>query len=174
MADFYFEAGEKRFIVSAEAAEDGFVVRIGDETVHVRAAPAADGQLNLIIDGVRHQAFVVEGSDPSVSALNIWLNGRTWSLLRTDARQPRRRGGAGPADNVLTAAMPGQVRELLAAPGDKVAAGAPLLLLEAMKMEMRITAPTAGTVTAVMCAVGDVVARGQPLIEIDYGVIEVK
>ncbi|MBK8035170.1 MAG: acetyl-CoA carboxylase biotin carboxyl carrier protein subunit [Chloroflexi bacterium] len=62
--------------------------------------------------------------------------------------------------------MPGQVRELLAAEGDAVERGQPILLLEAMKMEIRVTAPIAGTVKRLLVKAGDVVERGQRLAEI--------
>ena len=44
--------------------------------------------------------------------------------------------------------------------------GQPLLLQEAMKMEIRVTAPVAGTVKRLLVKVGDVVERGQRLAEI--------
>jgi biotin carboxyl carrier protein len=50
-----------------------------------------------------------------------------------------------------------------------VAAGEPLVVLEAMKMELAVPAPAAGTVTAVLVSAGDLVARGQALVELDAG-----
>jgi biotin carboxyl carrier protein len=64
--------------------------------------------------------------------------------------------------------MPGQVRAILIAVGDEVSSGDPLLILEAMKMEMRILAPQSGKISKINCALGDVVARGQLLIELTY------
>ena len=49
---------------------------------------------------------------------------------------------------------------------DTVARGAPLVLLEAMKMELRLTAPQDGQVSKIYCAPGQVVERGQRLVEI--------
>ncbi len=63
--------------------------------------------------------------------------------------------------------MPGQVLEILVAEGDTVRQGAPLVILEAMKMETRISAPTGGIVTTLNCALGDVVERGQTLVVIN-------
>lgn len=51
-------------------------------------------------------------------------------------------------------------------PGDTVTRGQTLVLLEAMKMELRIAAPLDGQVRAVHCAAGQVVERGQILIEL--------
>ncbi|MCB0002281.1 MAG: acetyl-CoA carboxylase biotin carboxyl carrier protein subunit, partial [Anaerolineae bacterium] len=55
---------------------------------------------------------------------------------------------------------------VLVSAGDAVERGETLVLLEAMKMELRITAPAGGTVTGVRCKAGDVVDRGQVLVEI--------
>ena len=63
--------------------------------------------------------------------------------------------------------MPGKVIALLAAEGARVDKGAPLLILEAMKMEHTIAAPTAGTVKGFRFAVGDQVADGAELVEFD-------
>ena len=51
--------------------------------------------------------------------------------------------------------MPGKVVKVLVAAGEAVAAGAPLVVLEAMKMEHTVRAPEAGTVRALHVAVGD-------------------
>jgi propionyl-CoA carboxylase alpha chain len=63
----------------------------------------------------------------------------------------------------LTAAMPGSVVRVLVDEGDVVAAGQPLVVLEAMKMEHTIAAPAAGTVTSVAVAVGSQVETGSLL-----------
>jgi biotin carboxyl carrier protein len=71
-----------------------------------------------------------------------------------------------PVDDALRAEMPGQVRDVLAAEGQQVSKGQTLLLLEAMKMEMRVAAPFAGRVERLPVAEGQVVERGQVLAEI--------
>jgi len=56
---------------------------------------------------------------------------------------------------------------VLVQPGAAVPKGAPLLILEAMKMEHTITAPAAGTVSAVHYRPGEQVAEGAALIDLD-------
>jgi acyl-CoA carboxylase subunit alpha len=72
-----------------------------------------------------------------------------------------------PADQVasgsLLAPMPGSVVRLAVEPGQSVAAGEPVLVLEAMKMQHTITAPHAGTVTDLPVSVGSQVAAGEVL-----------
>jgi methylmalonyl-CoA carboxyltransferase 1.3S subunit len=50
--------------------------------------------------------------------------------------------------------------------GDTVERGQTLVILEAMKMELRVTAPEAGRVKRLLVQMGDVVERGQALVEI--------
>lgn len=53
--------------------------------------------------------------------------------------------------------MPGKVFKLVAQPGDQVAEGQVVMILEAMKMENEIVAPQAGTVDAILVKEGDLV-----------------
>jgi biotin carboxyl carrier protein len=62
--------------------------------------------------------------------------------------------------------MPGMVLKILVQPGDVVAKGAPLLILEAMKMEHQITAPYDGKVVTVACSEGEMVQPGVELVEV--------
>ena len=72
-----------------------------------------------------------------------------------------------PAGGSLSAPMPGSVLRVDAAPGDTVAAGDAVVVLEAMKMELAVQAPAAGVVRAVHVRPGDVVSAGQALIELE-------
>ncbi|MBI1425170.1 MAG: oxaloacetate decarboxylase subunit alpha [Gammaproteobacteria bacterium] len=66
----------------------------------------------------------------------------------------------------VTTSMPGSIVDVLVNVGDKVQAGAPVLITEAMKMETEIQAPIAGTIQAVHVKKGDAVTPEQALIEI--------
>ncbi|MEY2970514.1 MAG: hypothetical protein RLZZ599_887, partial [Bacteroidota bacterium] len=61
--------------------------------------------------------------------------------------------------DVLKAPMPGKVLEIMATPGQEVAKGEGLLILEAMKMENVLKAEHAGVVKSVNIAVGDAVEK---------------
>lgn len=62
----------------------------------------------------------------------------------------------------ITSPMPGTIVAVSVDDGDAVEAGAPVIVVEAMKMEHTLTAPTAGVV-ALAAQVGDKVAAGQTL-----------
>lgn len=99
---------------------------------------------------------------------HVVIDGEAVLLTRATAPRARRPGAVDPdpAHRLITAQMPGQVRAVLAAPGDEVRAGQPLAVLEAMKMELRVTAPVDGRVTTVHVEVGQVVGRGQRLFDL--------
>ena len=65
------------------------------------------------------------------------------------------------------APMPGTVLALLASPGEVLDAGAPMLILEAMKMEHTLRFPARGRVKRYLCAAGDFVAEGAALAEFE-------
>jgi len=65
---------------------------------------------------------------------------------------------------IVEAPMAAGVWRCEVAPGTRVAAGAPLITLEAMKLEMPVRAPAPGLVLSVHVGPGDQVAPGQPLV----------
>lgn len=67
----------------------------------------------------------------------------------------------------LTAPMNGSIVRVMAEVGQQVAAGAPLVVLEAMKMEHTIRAPDAGTVVAVYCKEGEMISEGTVLVDLE-------
>jgi biotin carboxyl carrier protein len=71
------------------------------------------------------------------------------------------RGASGRQD--LKSPMAGNVRQVLAQPGDRVAAGQVLIILEAMKMENEIKSPIEGIVGSMTARIESAVAAGDPL-----------
>jgi biotin carboxyl carrier protein len=63
--------------------------------------------------------------------------------------------------------MPGTVIRVAVAPGDRVVARQPLVVLEAMKMETPVVAPYEAVVSSVNVAEGDRVAGGTVLVELE-------
>ncbi|MBZ0278455.1 MAG: biotin/lipoyl-binding protein, partial [Anaerolineae bacterium] len=103
---------------------------------------------------------VVQGDQRHVN-----VNGRDITLTVPDTRSRKRRQSGGSGD--LKAQMPGQVMGVLVSVGDTVERGQTLVILEAMKMEIRVAAPGNGTVKRLLVAKGDVVERGQLLLEVE-------
>jgi 3-methylcrotonyl-CoA carboxylase alpha subunit len=75
--------------------------------------------------------------------------------------------GEAAAASRIVAPMPGTVTRILAEPGADLPRGAPLLVLEAMKMEHTLRAPGDGRLKALKCAVGDFVQEGTELVDFE-------
>jgi pyruvate carboxylase subunit B len=84
-------------------------------------------------------------------------------------RSTNSKGGRRPKatqEGQVSTAMPGTVVDVLVKTGDRVKAGDPVLVIEAMKMENEVPAPVAGTVRAVHVKKGDSVNPDEALVEI--------
>ena len=95
--------------------------------------------------------------------LTVLIAGHPYHFIALDPLAPPTAAPPG-ADHVL-APIPGRITAVLCAPGDIVTRGQPLIILEAMKMEMSLTAAMDGTIATVRCAVGDMVQERADLVD---------
>jgi 3-methylcrotonyl-CoA carboxylase alpha subunit len=150
---FRDDEGEHR----VEIGDDGRVTVDGGGPVAARVLP--DGAIRI-------------GEDPAVVGWVAAEGDVRWvfidgEVFRFDiARDGRKRARTGQHGS-LSAPMPATVLKVRVAPGEEVAAGATLIILEAMKMELPVRAPAAGKVTAVHCREGELVQPGVTLIELE-------
>jgi geranyl-CoA carboxylase alpha subunit len=167
--EFNYEFGGQRVVVQVEATGEGFAVAVDGRAYQVKASLVRPGELDLEVDGLRRcLAYVAaEGANRwvALSANTASESGRTYLLTVPDSRRTSRRGPAA-GQAALAAQVPGTVRQVLVTKGQPVARGQTLALLEAMKMEIRVTAPEAGVVTRVAITDGQTVERGQALFEL--------
>jgi propionyl-CoA carboxylase alpha chain len=153
-------------------------LRSGDTVIEVRYHAERDG--GFVVTGLG-RARVFEwsshGIDAEVAGRRVALRLTTWDdrIVVNDGSGdisfqvvPRFTvPGAERAAGGLDAPMPGRVLDVRVAVGDRVGPGQILLILEAMKMEHRITAPEAGVVSHVYVAAGDQVVLGAPLLAVE-------
>ena len=97
--------------------------------------------------------------------LYILHRGATIAVRDLTLAAPESAAAAG-GDGKVRAAMNGRVVAVLVKPGEQVAAGQPVMTLEAMKMEHVHTAGVAGTVSAIDVAEGEQVTTGRIVVEI--------
>jgi 3-methylcrotonyl-CoA carboxylase alpha subunit len=157
------------------AGRHAVTLRHGDVDLHLQATPGpggsftldlADGAVTvspagaeaLVVDGARLRLPVVRDGD----ALWTVVRGRAWRFDRIDPLALP--AAAGEGGEGLVAPMPGRIVAVDCAPGSAVRRGQVLVVLEAMKVQMRLAAPRDGTVAAVRVAAGDLVEEGADLV----------
>ncbi|MBN2119245.1 MAG: biotin/lipoyl-binding protein [Anaerolineales bacterium] len=164
MIKLHFDHSNQQYNLDLSSAGKSYRAAMGDKIVDIEIIQANNGKLDLLIDGERVIAYV--SSDNAKRWVTI--HGQTFVLTKS----PRaRRGGHGHphAAGELTAPMPGQIRALNVSEGEAVPKGQTLLVLEAMKMEIRVQAPFDGVVSTISVKAGEIVEREQILVKIDHG-----
>jgi len=155
-----------------EVDVDGDRVLVGGEPVDAHLAP---------LEGTPLYHLLLAGASWTVAAQPLEGDGR-WAMgvvgervevavqdERTRATEEAGGTGAVPSDAgpaVVRAPMPGMVVRVEVVDGQRVEAGAGLVVVEAMKMENELRAPRAGVVQAVHVAVGQAVEKGMPLVTV--------
>jgi 3-methylcrotonyl-CoA carboxylase alpha subunit len=146
----------------AVRTDEGGRVTIDD---HGYTVTAISPGVYLVSDGdQRWRVAVADAGDTRW----VSVNGQV-ALVEVDtgqSRAPRRRSAHAGA---MTAPMPATVVKILVEPGQTVAEGATVLVLEAMKMELPIRAPRAGVVKSIGCSQGQLVQPGVVLVELEHG-----
>ncbi len=129
----------------------------------LRDISVSQSAVQVRMDGLQLHGHVVRQQD----IFHVFHAGHHWQILWRD---PIAHAGEGEVDaGRLTAPMPGKIIALLVGAGERVARGAPLLIMEAMKMEHTISAPADGTVSELLYAVGDQVDEGAQLLTLSVG-----
>jgi acetyl/propionyl-CoA carboxylase alpha subunit len=123
---------------------------------------AQPGKLSLRFEGrIILLYWAADGNKKWIS-----LDGCTY-LLEKPSPHKARRPGERSAEDTIRAPMPAQVRSLLVTQGEEVEKGQSLLLLEAMKMEIRLQAPRKGRIARLTVFEGQSVDRDQVLLELE-------
>ena len=153
-----------------EVEVDGDKVTVGGRVVSATLSPVPGIPLRqLLIEG-RSVALALD--EESRGGWALTRRGERWEAEVVDERTRHIRsltggseGARGPA--ALRAPMPGLVVRVLVESGQAVAAGAGLVVLEAMKMENELKVAAGGTVGTVRVAAGEAVEKGQVLVELE-------
>ncbi|MCV2490868.1 ATP-grasp domain-containing protein [Geodermatophilus sp. YIM 151500] len=132
-------------------------VAVGDGEPRPARAHRDGDRLWVSLDGLTLDYVVVHAGG------SVWLaaDGHVTSFREHERLSSS--GGPAAGDGVVTAPMPGTVTVVQASVGDRVEAGTPLLVVEAMKMEHVLTAPVAGTVAELGVTAGQSVRLDERL-----------
>lgn len=142
--------------------EDPVTEQPQEHVITVESSQPGEGWLNvsgMIVPFFFHQ---------DAERLYLWIQGRTYTFERVEARRGGRSGhgaaGALATTGEIKAPMPGTVLQIKVQPGEAVAANQPLVIMESMKMEMTLSAPVETTVESVHCTEGQLVEMGAVLV----------
>jgi acetyl-CoA/propionyl-CoA carboxylase, biotin carboxylase, biotin carboxyl carrier protein len=152
--------------VRARGLAGGAEVAVGDGAPAAGRAEWEDadhGALLVTWDGRSARYEVARARDAAGRAV-IWLgrDGQSWAVAEEEPLAAAR-DSLGSGDGVVRSPMPGTVLAVRAAAGEKVRAGQPLLIVEAMKMEHTLTAPSDGVVSELYVVPGQQVGLDERL-----------
>ncbi|HLO29474.1 MAG TPA: biotin/lipoyl-containing protein [Anaerolineales bacterium] len=152
--------------ITVDIASNGkiFTLTLDNQTIRAEVLHAVSGKLDLLINGKHVIAYV--SSDNAKRWVTV--HGQTFVLTKSSGAH-RSGHGLHHAAGELIAPMPGQVRAVNISEGEAVTKGQTLLVIEAMKMEIRVQTPHAGKVMKLYVKQGQTVEREQILVEIGEG-----
>ncbi|MCZ7665437.1 MAG: acetyl-CoA carboxylase biotin carboxyl carrier protein subunit [Thermoleophilia bacterium] len=163
MPQYVLNHGSEEIAAEVVALREGvYRVSVADRDYEVDARLLEQSVCSLIVDGDCYEVhFARQGLD-----YTLLIGGEHYEVSARNRRvRAAYTGGAKLAAGrqVIAAPMPGRVVKVVAGVGDQVQAGAPILVLEAMKMENQLRSPIDGTMAEVLVTAGQVVATGEKL-----------
>ncbi len=146
------------------AAATEFNVAMHGENFHIKVTGTGHKMQDkrafyINVDGVPEEV-IIESLDEVVTSGDM-------ETARSSSRSAGSSRPKATSPGHVTTSMPGIIVDVLVSVGDKVAAGDPVLVTEAMKMETEIQAPIAGTIKEIHVQKGDSVNPDESLIEIE-------
>ena len=159
-----YQCGGEDYKIQIHREIQNFLAQINDQEYEVIIIHSTPESLTLCVNGdLCHVFYAVNGHEKW-----IYFNGQTFHLQRkTSARTAPISPKEINAGNSLYSPMPGQIRAVEVASGDHVESGQTLIILEAMKMEIRVQAHRAGVVEKIHVTNRDFVEKDQLLIELE-------
>ena len=167
----------------------GYRVRVGEREHEVEVEIGPEGDRRIVVDG---EAFEVAGAGAGAVRVSpvggteqvelavageprpseAWVDGQRVQVELQTEQEARLaealgKGAAGSGSGELKAPMPGRVVKILVSESEAVEQGAPVIIVEAMKMENELQAPVSGTVKRIAVGEGDTVDAGQVLVELE-------
>jgi biotin carboxyl carrier protein len=151
--------------VEVKGKDGRYTVVLEGREVEVDLLDAGRDFVSLIIDGRSHEA----GLERRSSGFTVVLADDVVTVDLQEAARGEapslRRAAGGPVR--LQAPMPGRIVRVLVSPGEAAAAGAGLVVMEAMKMENELRAPRGGRVAEVAVREGQAVETGALLVVLE-------
>jgi urea carboxylase len=161
----FYEVSEQELLDAREAFPHGeFPLRIEPQIFSMaqyREFCAANQESIDKFGATQRAAFEAERLDWAAKGLN------TFEEKEAEAAPEELPLGAG--QKAVASPVPGSVWQVLKAPGDQVNAGEAVMIIESMKMEVRVIAASSGVIESIGAAAGQVVRAGQRVAVIAQG-----
>lgn len=159
---YRFQHADRVYEVAIERQGGAYHATVDGQPFELEVLDAQPGQISLRFAGRPITLYWAEdGPQKWVS-----LDGCTYRLERPRTARATRSADEPDGGAAVRAPMPAQVRAVQVGKGQAVEKGQTLLLLEAMKMEIRIRAPADGHVARLLVVDGQAVEKDQLLAEI--------
>lgn len=167
----YYHKNQNEFqeidlVENGEALE----ISLNGKTFRVNIKNLDAGRFSVIVDNIPHSIHAQNGEN----GLELVHHHIPYQVNILNQRQKMESELFGSEENAgaagdIRAPMPGKILRIEVAPGQTVAAGDPLIIIEAMKMENEIKAAAAGTISEILVSEQQPVERNDLLISITAG-----
>ena len=149
------ECAELRARIEASGANGHYDLTIADQTCRLKFTQDAPTRFRLELGGESKPVEIYPNGNSSV---DVDIAHQRWTLTRHARFEAAESSSTG--DGRILAPMPGRILDIRVAAGDQIREGEPVIVMEAMKMELTIKAPTDGTVA-------DLSVTSEDLVEAD-------
>lgn len=163
------EVGGKDHQVSIQRDDSGVSAEVDGRRYQLELRDL-DNSEYMLLDGDTVYNCRVEQGYTQPADLEVSLLGVNYTIKLTDPKRLRSAQSGAEHDKGtarIVAPMPGKVVRILVEAGTKVAAGAGILVVEAMKMQNEMKAPKSGNVVSIDAEVGSTVNAGDVLAVIE-------
>ncbi len=162
------ELNDENLFIAASCGDKGITFLKGEAEVNIRkndtiinkGSNEMGGQYTVVVNGTKYNVDVVDGHDGEVA-----VTAATPVAAPAAAAAPVSAGGVGSVE--VHSQTPGNVWKIVANVGDTLKEGDPIMILEAMKMEIDIPAPKDGVLKSINVSTNDAVQDGQLLATMD-------
>ncbi len=159
---YRYQSSGSIYDISIERRGDVYQASLDGQVYELELLDSQPGQLDLLFAGRPLTIYWANDGDRKW----VSLDGCTHLLEKPSPKRSLKPGEL-PASRQIRSPMPAQVLEVRAFDDESVQKGQVLLMLEAMKMEIRIQAPYTGRIKKILVEKGQTVQRDQPLIEME-------
>ena len=164
--DYNLKIGGQILPVEADLKDDGtLLARIGEKSFTTRYQIISEKQIHIDVEGIGMNVYLADNDDGKL----INIHGTTYLVQDADTleRSGTRKRSSKELPQEITPPMPSVVECIMVAEGDVVEKGQSVIMVSAMKMEVKLQAPFKGKVLKINVAEGDKVMPGQILMDIE-------